>query len=71
VVVPPDPECGLAVDDDDGLELAADDELLPVVGDGLLADVAAIATPTPPASRPAVIAPPMMTRRNRAGLVGI
>lgn len=74
VVVPPDRECGLAVDVDDGLLLGTDDELaddeVPELGDGLLLDVAAIATPTPPASRPAVMAPPTTTRRNIAGLLG-
>jgi len=55
---------------DDEVVLGVDDEVLPDVGDGLLVDVAAIATPTPPASRPTVIAPPMMTRRNIAGLSG-
>ncbi len=69
VVVPGDPGCGLAVDVDDGL-LPDVDELPPEAGDGLLLDVAAIATPTPPASRPAVMAPPMATRRNRTGLLG-
>jgi hypothetical protein len=65
VVVPLDPEFGLAVDVDDGLLLDVDDD----VGDGLLLDVAAIATPTPPASRPAVRAPPITARRNRADLL--
>jgi hypothetical protein len=51
---------------DDGLLLDVDDE----VGDGVLLDVAAIATPTPPASRPAVSAPPITARRNSADLLG-
>ncbi|HUK72726.1 MAG TPA: hypothetical protein VLW50_28880 [Streptosporangiaceae bacterium] len=60
---PLDPGRGLAVDVDDGL-LDVDGELPLELGGGLLLDVAAMATPTPPASRPIVIAPPTAALRS-------
>jgi hypothetical protein len=63
-VDPLDPGRGLAVDVADGL-LDVDDEPPLEPDDGVLPDVAAMATPTPPASRPTVIAPPTTALRSR------